>query len=373
MTLMTALRTQFDPDQWGQTPQVYRAAISPLAYPLETDRLLVLVEQERVESRAIDADSRLAFGPFDEAQSREILEDQSLLLVQCLEQHFPEMARLIHDEFNFMPAWQIDDVMGSFGNTGASCGAHFDQYDVFLFQHTGYKTWQLDAGGHQETDLDENSDVRLLKTFKPTTTFELGPGDVLYVPPGIGHYGLCKDWSVTLSVGVRNPSGAELFAELSEFVLQTAASSAPMEASLHPAGAALPGSVTDRLRSVAETMLNDDALLRWYGCYVTRLRDPDVLSVFETQTDNGAAMGNVSGQLQATLPSRLTYASNRQAIVLFVNGDYFDLPATARGWVEPLCATRQCESPIDPDSASLACIEDLLTSGAVQQAAATNE
>ena len=37
----------------------------------------------------------------------------------------------------------------------ASCGPHFDRYDVFLLQLSGSKTWQLDAGAHQEHQLQQ--------------------------------------------------------------------------------------------------------------------------------------------------------------------------------------------------------------------------
>ncbi|SVD87025.1 uncharacterized protein METZ01_LOCUS439879, partial [marine metagenome] len=42
---------------------------------------------------------------------------------------------------------------------------------------------------------------------------------VLYVPSGVGHHGICAGESVTLSIGIRNPTMIELLAEISEFAL----------------------------------------------------------------------------------------------------------------------------------------------------------
>ena len=100
---------------------------------------------------------------------------------------------LLQTEFTFLPLWQVDDVMASLGQSGASCGPHFDRYDVFLLQLSGSKSWQLDAGAHQEHQLQQDSELRLLERFEPSCSVQCEPGDVLYVPPGVGHNGICQD------------------------------------------------------------------------------------------------------------------------------------------------------------------------------------
>lgn len=36
--------------------------------------------------------------------------------------------------FQFVPAWRVDDVMVSYAPKGGSVGPHVDNYDVFLLQ-----------------------------------------------------------------------------------------------------------------------------------------------------------------------------------------------------------------------------------------------
>lgn len=36
--------------------------------------------------------------------------------------------------FQFIPAWRVDDVMVSYAPKGGSVGPHVDNYDVFLLQ-----------------------------------------------------------------------------------------------------------------------------------------------------------------------------------------------------------------------------------------------
>ena len=73
-----------------------------------------------------------------------------MLILQCVECHIDHADTLLRNEFSFLPAWQIDDTMARIGNDGASCGLHFDRYDVFLLQLTVTKTCRLDAGGRPD-------------------------------------------------------------------------------------------------------------------------------------------------------------------------------------------------------------------------------
>ena len=198
----------FRQHSWHQKPCIFRSAISVEQYMLSTEAICRLTTSELVESRLVDStDYSLTFGPFElEPNDQDLLPERHLLMAHGLEQHFVEVDRLLRDNFQFLPRWQIDDVMVSVGNKSASCGPHFDKYDVFLLQFSGEKTWRLDNGGHAETDLRDDVDIRLLREFSETAQHLMRPGDVLYVPPGVGHWGTCNGDSVTLSVGIRNPT-----------------------------------------------------------------------------------------------------------------------------------------------------------------------
>jgi lipopolysaccharide/colanic/teichoic acid biosynthesis glycosyltransferase len=55
-------------------------------------------------------------------------------------------------------------------------------------------------------------DLRILRRFRPETTWVLEPGDMLYLPPGVAHHGVALGDCLTYSIGFRAPSGREVVA-----------------------------------------------------------------------------------------------------------------------------------------------------------------
>jgi 50S ribosomal protein L16 3-hydroxylase len=352
--------TDFQARYWRKQACVFRNAIDFSAYPIAINDVCQLTLSELVESRMINANHELFLGPFENSgDSDGFVPENHLLLVQCLEQHLDSTESLLRDQFHFIPAWQVDDVMATVGGTGATCGAHFDQYDVFLLQHQGKKRWQLDDGGHIESDLDDNQEVRLLKEFKATQTYDLAPGDVLYLPPGVGHFGICDGLSMTLSIGIRNPTPTELLADLSEFMIEGLAENIPMNNQLYGADSGLPAAIADELFDEVSRLFSPATLQRWYGCYVTRLREPELLCPDDARKyTNGMS-------LSASLPSRMSYARVRQMFYFFVNGDAFHLTNDDEAWVVTLCSARELQTGYRASSEGMDCLQSLLCAGAV--------
>jgi 50S ribosomal protein L16 3-hydroxylase len=352
--------TEFQKNYWRKQARVFRNAIDISAYPLAINDVCQLTLSELVESRMINSNHELFLGPFeDSGHSDRFVPKNNLLLVQCLEQHLESAVSLLRDQFHFIPAWQVDDVMATVGGAGASCGAHFDQYDVFLLQHQGNKRWQLDDGGHTESELDHNQEIRLLKGFNPTQTYDLAPGDVLYLPPGIGHFGICDGLSMTLSIGIRNPTPAELLADLSEFMIEGLAENIPMNNQLYGSDSGLPAAVANELFGEVAPLFSPATLQRWYGCYVTRLREPKLLCPDDAReyTDDMS--------LSAALPSRMSYARVDHKLYFFVNGDAFHLTDDDEDWVTTLCSARKLKAVAQASSAGANCLQYLLCAGAV--------
>lgn len=344
-------------ENWGKAPQLFRQAIDVSRYPLSPETLCELTGNELVESRLITEDMEVVHGPFEnDGQSAQLLPDGSMLLVQCLEQHLESIRAIQDEQFDFIPDWQVDDVMASLGYMGANCGAHFDQYDVFLVQHSGSKTWHLDQGGHEEADLDPASEVRLLAKFEATTTFVTEPGDVLYVPPGFGHHGICEDASLTLSVGIRNPTMAELLADLSEFALLSLQDNPTINTRLFTDQKEIKGQALEDVLTAVGTALGPQLLQQWFGSFSTRLREPEVLIPGEKQV-LGAGM-----IVEAVLASRIASADN----LLFVNGDVFELPLDDKRWVGELAEHRTTTVSEAMSEEGISCLEQLVSSGALR-------
>lgn len=351
---------EFQENYWRKQPCVFRNAVDISAYPITITDVCQLTLSDLVESRMINASFELFLGPFEDSGNTDrFVPEHHLLLVQCLEQHLEAAESLLREQFHFIPTWQVDDVMATIGDTGATCGAHFDQYDVFLLQHQGSKRWQLDDGGHIETDLDDNQEIRLLSGFEATRTYDIGPGDVLYVPPGVGHFGICNGQSMTLSIGIRNPTPVELLSDLSEFMIEGLADNIPMNNQLYGAGSGLPAPVADELFGEVARLFSPATLQRWYGCYVTRLREPELLCLGSTR-EYTAGMS-----ILAALPTRMSYARIDTTFYFFVNGDAFHLTDADEDWVICLCNERklQATSPVSSEGAD--CLQSLLYAGAL--------
>jgi 50S ribosomal protein L16 3-hydroxylase len=106
--------------------------------------------------------------------------------------------------------------MISFAAPGGSVGPHVDQYDVFLLQADGHRRWQI------ATDFDPapaaDLPLDMLANFRAQQEWLLGPGDMLYLPPGVAHHGVAEDACLTYSIGLRAPSAADLLLALGEWL-----------------------------------------------------------------------------------------------------------------------------------------------------------
>ncbi len=208
---------------WQKEPLVMRAAAGGLDHP-DPDLLASLALDEEVESRLITggktAEWRLRHGPFDEDSFRALPQRDWTLLVQSVDHYLTEVSLLL-DSFAFLPAWRLEDIMISYAAAGGGVGPHFDRYDVFLIQARGRRHWQLGPVCDEHTRLRSHPDLSLLEEMPVEEEFELGPGDVLYLPPGVAHHGVAADSDcVTWSVGLRAPAARDLLAAMAAEVLE---------------------------------------------------------------------------------------------------------------------------------------------------------
>ena len=125
----------------------------------------------------------------------------------------PAVAHLL-DHFHFLPDWRFDDVMVSFAADQGSVGPHVDDYDVFLYQAKGKRRWQIHSQPVSQDDFIPGLDLRILPEFETEQEWLLGPGDMLYLPPNLAHWGIAEGECMTCSVGFRAPACLELLAKL---------------------------------------------------------------------------------------------------------------------------------------------------------------
>ena len=202
--------TRFLRDYWHKQPLLVRNAIPDFNGLLSPKEMQHLAGRDDVESRLIQGSgTRWQFdhGPFNTADFKRLPKTEWTLLVQSLNHWLPEADALL-SRFNFIPHARLDDLMVSYAVPGGSVGPHFDSYDVFLLQGQGRRRWQISA----QTDLSilDDAPLKILRHFKPEDEWVLGPGDMLYLPPHIAHYGVAEDACTTYSIGFRAPTTEEL-------------------------------------------------------------------------------------------------------------------------------------------------------------------
>ena len=115
------------------------------------------------------------------------------LVVNDIDRFYPPLADWIHDNFNFLPNWRMDDGQISLAEELGGIGPHVDNYDVFLIQMSGRRRWQVGCNELSvKMEMDRSIpdiDVRILNDWGVNAEFEewiLNPGDILYLPPRIG-------------------------------------------------------------------------------------------------------------------------------------------------------------------------------------------
>ena len=265
-------------DYWQKEPLLVRGALPDFSSPLAPEELAGLACEEEVTSRLIleeggDYPWEMRFGPFAEETFLDLPATRWTLLVQEVDRLVPAVARLL-DRFTFIPNWRLDDVQVSYAPEAGTVGAHVDSYDVFLIQALGRRRWQIGHTPAQEDNFIPDLDVRILQDFEPDEEWVLEPGDLLYLPPRIPHYGVALEDCMTYSVGFRAPREDELAVGLMRFFAERADTGAfyanpdltPPE---HP-GAIRPAA-RKRVRAMLRGLLEDDATLdHWFGQYITR-------------------------------------------------------------------------------------------------------
>ena len=210
---------------WQRRPLLLPGALPGFRTPLDPDELAGLALEPDTTPRLLledDAgDFRVEHGPFDEARFA-ALDGRFSLLVTDVEKHLPELGRWIR-AFGLLPGWRFDDLMISYAPDGGSVGAHVDAYDVFLLQASGTRRWSIDAstGAGAAPRTVRRGDLELVEPFEPTDVWELGPGDALYLPPGVAHHGVAVgDGCTTWSIGFRAPSAAEIVAGVAALLVE---------------------------------------------------------------------------------------------------------------------------------------------------------
>jgi len=307
--------------------------------------------EEDVQSRIVSESAgiwQLKYGPF---KAQDFQRDgRWSLLVQQVDCWIPEVEAL-REAVAFLPSWRFDDIMVSYATDGGSVGPHFDRYDVFLLQGMGKRLWKLGDFCDQDTLRLEHESLNLLQEFVSQQEYLLDPGDVLYVPPGLAHWGLAVGESMTYSIGFRAPGISKLLARMTDHLLERVDPHLLLNDNIDDCLGRTGEITADHMKTAQVALTNTIKALddgRWLADALT---DPD--DIF-TETD--AAVLQLPVRL---LPGvRMVWIDRASWLEVFVQGSEFHVAPALMEVITQLCegasvSLDDVDTPDDlPDCAS---------------------
>lgn len=341
-------------DYWQKRPLLMRAAISPDSFPLAPDELAGLACETEFESRLIiersPADWQVKHGPFDDNTFAALPESHWTLLVQDVDKFVPEVTELI-DLFDFVPSWRIDDIMISYATDQGGVGPHTDAYDVFLMQAQGKRRWRLSNKAYSESDLIPGLEQRILSSFDTDEEWVLEPGDVLYLPPGMAHWGIAEGECMTYSLGFRAPSQQELAVDWFQHLVDRSSRErlfGPSDLDPHALSRITPGAVDAVANLLAALPQNDSAAFAlWLGDHLTEPKEQFSIEPPEqpwTLADLRASLNDGSGLIRHPCARLAWQALPTDEIAMFFQGEHKTLSTTEQPLVASICAHRHLDA-----------------------------
>ncbi|UTO20883.1 cupin domain-containing protein [Acinetobacter sp. Z1] len=211
---------EFLNEYWQKKPLLVRNALPEIIGLLEPEDVQELALEEDVTARLIRQKNKnpnewhVKSSPLTKGDFQK-LPNLWTILVQAVDHYSFDIAEL-WKKFPFIPQWRRDDIMVSYAPKGGSVGKHFDFYDVFLVQGYGHRRWQLGQMCNESTEFLPDQPLKLLTEIDVHFDEVLAPGDLLYVPPGLAHYGVAEDDCLTFSFGFRMPNLSEMIDQVSD-------------------------------------------------------------------------------------------------------------------------------------------------------------
>lgn len=211
---------QFLAEYWQKKPLLVRNGLPEIIGLLQPQDVQELALEEHASARLIRQKDKnpnewhVKSSPLTKGDFQKLPKLWSIL-VQAVDHYSFDLSEL-WKKFPFIPQWRRDDIMVSYAPKGGSVGKHFDFYDVFLVQGHGHRRWQLGQMCDANTAFVPNQPLKLLLEIDVQFDEVLAPGDLLYVPPGMAHYGVAEDDCLTFSFGFRMPNVAGMMERISD-------------------------------------------------------------------------------------------------------------------------------------------------------------
>jgi len=335
---------EFLSDYWQQKPLLIRNAFPNFEPVITSDELAGLSLEQEVESRLIQfkpdrSEYQLDCGPLNEETFANLPESDWTLLVQAVD-HYSPKAKALLNAFNFIPNWRIDDLMISYATPGGGVGPHYDNYDVFLIQAEGTRRWELGGIESSQSPRLADAPVLILSEFKSQESFDLEPGDMLYLPPQVAHNGVAtSEDCVTYSAGFRAPSDAEILRTVSDHIGESLTSEerfsdAKRSVCLSP-GEIDQASIDQITKRLTELLTNRDQLETALGSLFSEPKYPDQAESLDPEGYQDWIQDAEEFGIEIAPNNRLLYLEGEQ-FKLFCNGERLTIDESEKALAKQL-------------------------------------
>ncbi|MCJ8313780.1 MAG: cupin domain-containing protein [Saccharospirillaceae bacterium] len=310
-------------EYWQKKPCVIKGAWPDFECPIDENELAGLSLEQEVESRIIsniDGNWKVQQGPFEEDVFSNLPEHNWTLLIQGCD-HLVDEIHQLRNYFDFLPSWLLDDVMISFATDQGSVGPHYDQFNVFLLQASGKRTWHLAKEDFKtKPEFIEPLPVKVLKTMPLYERFDVENGDLIYIPPGFAHHGVSQGNSISLSFGYRGPSISETFGQVG-FTVDENSNEFSRLAFLksEQQSSRIDQTHIEQTRQQIMHTLTDDMITQFLGHNFTELKEP--IQCVNTEINELKEAFENSGVIYKALNARMAFTKQW----LFANGEKFKL------------------------------------------------
>lgn len=330
------------------------AGLTAVLPELSSGELAWLATLEDVESRLILTEScgdgshySIEHGPFDVRRLASLPESNWTLLVQDVDKHLPVFRKLLA-EAPFIPDWRIDDLMVSYATPGGGVGPHRDNYDVFLCQGAGCRHWHI-APQDAELQSVASGELSLLEPFTDPHPIRASSGDVLYLPPGVAHWGVALEPCMTYSIGMRAPTLAEFSTAMARVMELDVGTRVTAEILYADPDLAVdewePGRISNRALERArrcfatDTGLGDDDFATVFGCVVTEVK-PWLAPETPNRADIDAFCASGTTEVRVHGMARLAYVAAAERNIVFANGEARAASHVELEWFREVCRQR---------------------------------
>lgn len=331
---------KFLTEYWQKKPLLIRQALPDFVNALTADELAGLSMEEEIESRLVFETPEkapywhLKRGPFIAKDFKTLPETHWTLLVQGVDRFIPEVTQML-DYFNFIPQWRVDDVMISYAVEHGSVGPHYDNYDVFLYQAQGKRKWSLTTKHCRTDNYLPGVELRIMQQFLTEEEYILEEGDMLYLPPHVGHYGIAiGNDCMTYSFGYRSYQGQELLDSFADYLAEkkpTGLLYQDPDWTVNQGSAEITKQAWLNAKKLLQTVIDDESHLQhWFGCFVTQFdQQAETLLPIPLADEEMIDIGLFTRQLTKSegmirnASCRFAYQVNSQEsrLNLFINGD----------------------------------------------------